>query len=303
MLAPVGLAVVLAVPDPYDVYDRARSRWASQSYPRYLSYDVRISGTTFSRVVTNTYTSFADTLSNEIHVRATSQEEAAQPYVPRGINVNAKLKITYSRHTQLSNPSADGDVHASKTMNVTQRDQFDLLGVPLLSPTYSFGLAPRPVSEPIRSQGTSGTLKTIAAVTAVGRDYDIRYAGTESIGGVSCYHLHLTPRRAPAVYRLRQLWIDSQDFLTRQALVQGNFTTGPGPALPWLVRFASVDNRMYIEDETAMAPVKYLGRAYSSVSVTFENVRAVDTPGSWALSMFRTSGDVLLLSLYVFVCI
>ena len=51
---------------------------------------------------------------------------------------------------------------------------------------------------------------------------------------------------------------------------------------------------MYVQNEIAMVPFKHLGRTYSNVTIAFENVRPVDTPGSlWMLSMFRTSGDVL----------
>jgi hypothetical protein len=50
----------------------------------------------------------------------------------------------------------------------------------------------------------------------------------------------------------------------------------------------------YIQDESAMTPVKYLGRTYSNVTIAFENVQPRDRLGSlWTLSMFRTSGDVL----------
>lgn len=86
MIAAVTLALAIATPDPYAVYPRARSRWASQVYPPFLSYVVRISGTEASRGITNTYQSFVDTADNAITVRATRAEEAAHPYVPHGVN-------------------------------------------------------------------------------------------------------------------------------------------------------------------------------------------------------------------------
>ncbi|HKU68881.1 MAG TPA: hypothetical protein VJP85_13995 [Candidatus Baltobacteraceae bacterium] len=292
MLTAALLTAALAAPDPYDVYARARERWAVQLYPHYLSYDVKISGVRGGTIVTNTYASLADTQGGAIHVRATSAEESAHPYVPRGIDLKANLKISYSRHTQLSHPSAGGDVNISKTMRVTQREQYDLLGVPLLSPAYSFGLTPaQTISQ--RQPAPQG-LRTIASITAVRRDYDIRYAGTGSIDGTACYRLQLAPRREPAVFRLRELWIDAHDFTTRQAIVQGNFTAGPSPALPWRIRFAVVGTAMYVEDETAMEPLNYLGRTFANVTVAFENVQPQGSAGSlWMLSMFGTSGDVL----------
>jgi hypothetical protein len=292
MLPVFGIVTAVANPDPYALFARARARWAAQQYPHYLSYTVRISGVEGDRTVTNTYASFTDTQTGAIRVHATSAEEAAQPYVPRGVNFNATLKISYSRHTQLSQPSADGDVHAAKTMNVTQREQYDLLGVPMLSPTYSFGLTPAGTAEKTQTAAPP-SLKTIASLTAVHRDYNVRFDGIEPIDGVACYRLKLTPRGSPAVYRLREVWIEPSAGTTRQALLQGNFTEGPAPALPWLVHFALLDGAMYIRSESALQPVSYLGRTYTNVTVSFERVQTIESPGLWSLSLFRTSGDVL----------
>lgn len=292
------LAVAMPGPDPYDIFARARERWARQSYPRYLSYAVVISGDSTAGRVTNTYASFADTRSGTINVRAVSAEEAAHPYVPHGTSVNVKLKISYTRHPKLfSAPGAegdDGDIHVSKNVRVTKREQYDLLGIPLLSPTYSFGLLPQGAApQNVQAMPPPG-LKTIASVTAVRRDYDIAYDGTDAVDGAACYHLALTPRRDPAHFRLRELWIDEQRYATRQARVQGNFTAGPGPTLMWLIHFADVGSVTYITREDAMQPLRYLGRTYSSVSVAFSMIQSAAAPDiTWSLSMFKTSGDIL----------
>lgn len=277
----------------YGIFAAARAHWAAQSYPRYLSYNVQITGTSAAGNVVNTYVSQADTLDDTIHVRATSVEEAAHPYVPHGVNFHVKLKISYSRHTQLSQPSADGDVHAAKTVNVTPPSQYDVFGVPMLSPAYSFGLRSDPLAGN-KSPLAAPALKTIASVTAVRRDYNVSYNGEETVDGAPCYVLTLAPLRKPEVYRLRELWIDELTFQTHQALLQGNFTEGPGPSLPWRVRFTEIEGATYIEDETARAPVHYLGHKYASVTVSFQNIEPTEAPGSlWALSLFSTRGDVL----------
>jgi hypothetical protein len=75
-------------------------------------------------------------------VRATSLEEAVHPYAPHG-NFNTKLSISYTRHPKpFFAPSIDGggDIHVSKTIYVSRKEQSDVLGIPMLSPTYSFGL-------------------------------------------------------------------------------------------------------------------------------------------------------------------
>lgn len=298
MFSSLLFAAALASPDPYALYARARDRWAQQSYPRYLSYSVVISGDGTAATVTNTYVSFVDTLSGTINVRATSVEEAAHPYVPHGADVNVKLKVSYTRNPKIfSPPSVDGDngdIHVSKTVRVTKRQQYDLLGVPLLSPTYSFGLRPDEPLRPNVSTTPPPGLKTIASITAVRRDYDIAYGGVEPLDGTACYHLTLTPRRDPAHFRLRGLWIDEQSYATRQALVQGNFTAGPGPTLPWLIRFAQIDNATYVTREDALQPIRYLGHRYSNVSVTFGDLRSAGAPDiTWRLALFETSGDIL----------
>ena len=298
MFSSLFFAAAIGSPDPYAIYARARDRWAQQSYPRYLSYSVVISGDGPAGIATNTYASFVDTVSGTINVRATSIEEAAHPYVPHGANLNVNLKISYTRHPKLfSPPTADGDngdIHVSRTVRVTKREQFDLLGVPRLSPTYSFGLRPDEAVQRSASTTPPPGLKTIASITAVRRDYDIAYAGIQAIDGTPCYHLTLAPRRDPEHFRLRELWIDAQSYTTRQALVQGNFTTGPGPALPWLIHFGEIDNATYVTREEALHPLRYLGRTYSNVSVRFADLQSAAAPDiTWRLSLFETSGDIL----------
>lgn len=298
MFTALALAATVSGPDPYEIYARARGFWAAQRYPHYLSYRVRISGDLPASTVTNTYASFADTLADVVHVRATSAEEAANPYVPHGTNVDVKLKVSYTRHPKLfSGASADGDngdIHISKTVHVTQAQQQDILGVPLLSPAYSFGLRPGDPQERGGNASPAPGLKTIAAVTASRRDYAIRYDGVQTVSGIACYHLALTPLRDPAQLRLRELWIDTRNFATRQARLQGNFTAGPGPTLAWNISFAEHGGALYIQSEDAAQPVHYLGRTYAGVRVTFDDVQAAAAPDfTWSLSLFKTSGDVL----------
>ena len=297
-LAALGLAAAVSGPDPYAIYARARSRWAAQVYPRYLSYVVQISGRTPDAAVTNAYDSFADTATNAIHVRATSAQEAANPYVPHGVSVKAKLKISYNRSAHLFSPPSvngdDGDIHLSKTVQVTRREHYDLLGIPLLSPAYSFGMAPSALPVDGSNPTPAPDLKTIAVVTASKREYAIRYEGATEIDGAPCYHLALEPLRDPSSYRLRELWIDERTFATRRARVQGNFTAGVGPTLPWRIDFAVDRDVMYVSDERALAPVRFLGRTYEDVTVAFEDVEAASVENSlWNLTLFSTSGDVL----------
>jgi len=299
---PVAVApgATAAAPDPYAVFSRARSRWSAQAYPRYLTYAVRISAVENGREVTNTFSSFADTPERSINVRATSAEELAHPYVPRGVTIHSKITLSYAGKPVLgAAPTVDGGpatIKVTKNMRNSLPEQYEILGVPQLSPAYSFGMALQPAFSMRQPEpaSTETPLKTIVAVTAVQRDYDIAYAGVAAVDGVPCYHLQLSPRRDPGVFRLRELWIDESGFATRQALIQGNFTEGPGPRLRWLIRFTTVDGLTYIGDETALGTVRYIGHTYSKITVAFTGIQSTEAPSAtWSLTMFKTSGDVL----------
>jgi hypothetical protein len=299
MLVAVAPGATAEAPDPYAIFSRARSRWSAQAYPRYLSYSVRISALEHGREITNTFASLADTSEHSIKVRATSDEEIAHPYVPHGVTIHSKITLSYAGKPVLgAAPTVDGGpatIKVTKNMRNSLPEQYEILGVPQLSPAYSFGIALQsalPMPQP--APASTIPLKTIAAVTAVQRDYDIAYAGMAAVDGAPCYHLRLSPRRDPGVFRLRELWIDESGFATRQALVQGNFTEGPGPRLRWLIHFTTVDGLTYIGDETALGTVRYIGHTYSNLTVAFTGIQSTAAPGTmWLLTMFKTSGDVL----------
>lgn len=300
MLVAVAPGATAEAPDPYAIFSRARSRWSAQAYPRYLTYSVRISAMENGREVSNTFASFADTSQRSIKVRATSSEELAHPYIPHGVAIHSKITLSYAGKPVLgAAPTVDGGpatIKVTKTMRNSPPEQYDIFGVPELSPAYSFGLALQStpsMQQPVPAS-TETPLKTIAEVTAVQRDYDITYGGVDDVDGAACYHLRLSPRRDPGVFRLRELWIDEEGFATRRALIQGNFKEGPGPRLRWLIHFTTIDGLTYISDETAFGTVRYIGHAYAHLTVAFTGIQSSGAPGTmWSLAMFKTSGDVL----------
>jgi hypothetical protein len=285
-----------APPEPYAIFARARSYWSSQAYPAQLSYLVTISGTAGGSTITNTYESSVNTLTGDISVHATSREEAAHPYVPHGVTVKASIHLGYAGKATLgAAPSVEPNdtIGVTKTIRVSKMQQFDLLGVPVLSPAYGFGLAAARLPDRSALPPLPG-LKTIASVSVTRRDYDIRYLDDAAIGGKPCYHLQLTPLRDPSKYRLREIWLAEDTYAPQQALIQGNFTAGPSPRLPWMIHFTTTGSVTYVASETAQSPVTYLGRTYTNVTITFGDIAAVTIPDSLsAFSLFRTSGDVL----------
>jgi hypothetical protein len=177
----------------------------------------------------------------------------------------------------------------------------DFLGVPMISPTYAFGLAKfvpmQPPHKPtdaelvaeIRKQfhdpnprarvmptPTPSGLPEIADVTAYKRDYVISLAGEDLVNGHTCYHLALQPVHNAGRYRLRDVWVDESTFATERLKESMNFVNGPGTDVPWTVDFADIGGAHYVSTEHADAPMSYRGLIYTSASVRFENIVAAD---------------------------
>jgi len=65
--------------------------------------------------------------------------------------------------------------------------------------------------------------KTIAAVSAKARSYDVAFDGSETVGGVDCYRLELKPLGDPERYPLRQLWVGKADSQIRRLTYEWDF--------------------------------------------------------------------------------
>ena len=290
-LAPIVLAMLsvkapkTSAPgtDPYRIFARAQTYWEQQTYPAYLQYDVAVTVEEGGSARTERYQSDDDLVNHQIRVDGVSDWQRTHPPSGRGVNVSLFF-------VPLSKPEPP----------------VDFLGVPVLAPTYSFGMAgpaqsaasrardpkelvaeirrefhdPNPRAAPANDQqagaatGKSGALPEIAHVFARDRNYDIVLAGIESVDTHSCFHLELTPLRDPGRYRLRELWIDRSTFATWKLREALNFVRGPGTSVPWTVRFADENGAHYIAGESADAPMSYGGEIYTAAHVRFENIRS-----------------------------
>jgi hypothetical protein len=151
----------------------------------------------------------------------------------------------------------------------------DLLGEPLLTPTYSFGIGY--ASPPATAEPAVASLPVIAVVSAQKPEYRVVLAGTPTVEGVQTYDLKLTPLRNPGGNRLRELWIGIADDLPRRASISGNFTNAPMVDVPWTVDFSVAEGVPYIVRETA-AGTLYLPhrRVVRQAVVAFQDVRPAD---------------------------
>jgi hypothetical protein len=273
------MAILLA--DPYAIFAQARERWESARYPSQLAYDVVVSVTHRGTASTSHYHLYYDSRANSVKVNAVSDEELAHPYTPHGINTffnffGGAIPMSAPQHT------------------------FDFLGVPILAPNYSFGIAPyiaasssidsaelvREIRREFHDPPKPGTpaaanspLKTIASVDVVRRHYVIELNGTTLVDAHQDYDLRLRPVRDPGAYRLREVWIDTQTFATDRLISQGNFVHSGMTGVPWTVTFRQLDGAPYIASESTAQSFTLDRSAYDSASVSFENVRATRLPG------------------------
>lgn len=270
-----------AAPDPYSIYQNAQAFWLSQRYPAYLAYDVAVQVVQGGVVRIERYQSSFDATDGSIWVDAVSDYEHAHPYVPPG-----GLNFFIQTH-QIGKPE----------------EPIDFIGVPILAPTYTFGMAPFIAQAPPSQQSDAqivgevraafhdpypvgrtpppappDALPQIAHLIVARRIYTISLIGEESVEGHQCYHLTLRPLHDPGRYRLRDLWIDERSGATWRLQEALNFVDGPGTTVAWTVSFANEDGVQYIAQESANAPVRYEHLTYANVVVSFENVHAVTLP-------------------------
>ncbi|HEY8314158.1 MAG TPA: hypothetical protein VIG51_08260 [Candidatus Baltobacteraceae bacterium] len=287
---------------PYSIYGRARDVWMAQRYPAYLAYTIAVNVDEKGVPKANHYHSVYDALHDVVHVDAISDEERTAPHVPTGVNFHLRPKRQF--HTivdkRVGNPE----------------EAVDFLGIPLLAPNYSFGIAPYVAPQQtangddlvraIRQQfkdpmpaakaqelNTDGHLKEIASVSTTLREYAITLDGVESLGNRDTYHLSLRPTRDPGRFRLRELWIDTQTFETAQLVTAGNFTV-PQAMVPWTVTFDDVDGVRYISSETANAPVSIGPHTYDRASISFQAIAPTQWSPLWVSAFTSTSNKAMI---------
>jgi hypothetical protein len=252
--------------DPYATFLRARSAVTSAQYPYKVDYTIAVTGLDGATARGNHYraTSYPD--ENRVSVAPISQEEAASPpSVPHGFNFAFTIGICGGRCDTGSGSIVIPAGHPPPSP--------DLLGVPLLAPTYMFGLAYQRQSDRSTQPDAHASFPVIAVVSSNVRDYAVTLVDSPVVDGVPSYHLRLKPLRKPKENRLRELWIDASDYLPRRAVVAGNFTLAPFVDVPWTVDFSVIAGAPFIREESA-GETLYLAhrRVVRDARISFENL-------------------------------
>jgi hypothetical protein len=239
--------------DAWSIFMHTRSAVTSVQYPWRLDYTIAVSGLDGNKPTSDHYGASCDPAEGKIRVFSISDERLKQPppTVPHGFNF-------FVQTHPVGHPAADQD----------------LIGEPLIAPTYMFGL--RYEGLPFNTKPITGTpdLAVIATVSTQARDYRVSFVGIERLDDVETYNLRLRPLRKPKDYRLRELWVGTGDFLPRRAIVAGNFTIAPLVDVPWTVDFSVIDGAPFIVRETA-GQTLYLShrRVVRNAIISFENIR------------------------------
>jgi hypothetical protein len=272
---PLTLCLVLARnasadPSAYQIFERARRVLQAQSYPDPIFYRTIVHVSEGAKDEEEHFHAAAFS-SEDVRVEGVSDEEQAAPHQSRGLNFKISFSIGWNTGSGGQTETVTKDAHRIEASP-------DYLGVPLISPSYSFGLTSETDESPTPSPLSSPSLRTIATVRANDRVYNVTLLGMETISGLYTYHLHLEPISRPRHYRIRELWVDVYTYQIVQLQTQGNFTNAPMTDVPWLVTFQNVDGSFYIEKETALEPlVFHHNRTFTAASISFADIHASDT--------------------------
>jgi hypothetical protein len=231
-----------------EIFSRTRAAFVARQYPPTIKYKVRVSGLRDGTWTGRSYSSYERWPSTTVIARDISDEEIADPAHPHGF----ALKIA--------------GVTTGETVNP------DILGIPKLAPTYSFGLGATP--KPEASPGSPASLRTIGTVLAASRNYDVRLLGEESVDGTLAWHLRLRPIGNRGKYRLRDLWVEESDYQTIRLRTDGNFTGEATGAGLWTVEYSQIGGSWYLVSEVSNGPVDTADGTYEHVALQFTDIEA-----------------------------
>lgn len=257
-----------AIPNPEAIFERARTTLSEMAYPPLLDYRIAVTLHAGGTSRTDHYSGEVEPATGECRVHSFSVEEAANPYVPSGINVYFGLSAgAGSGHNGIGVAPPPEIPIVRKNVNPTPAPV--TFGIPDISPLYSFGI--RAGGRQLANDDDASTLKTIGRVIVLGRRYNVRLIGRVPLDGVDAYHLGLDPLTDPNRDRLRDLWVGASTYDVLQARIAGNFTDKPASTVPWLIHFVTVGGATYIGTETAEAPLPNTPLTFDEVTISFDD--------------------------------
>ena len=241
------------------VFDRARDVLRTLRYPSFISFIVHVRSNVSGAPFAESFRSIVRSQDDIVLTHKTPIESTSKPDNPYG----TAFKILGFR----------AETHS-------KGHQEEPFGVPQISPLYSFGLRPygevlplppTPIPEP-------SDLRSLGTIEAVAREYNVTLVGLEKYRVRWTYHLQLQPRERPDVYRLREMWVDTQTFVPWKLLSKGIFPKGPAAQVPWIVTYTMLRGYWVMAEESTTAPLRIggflqgsTGRGYQGLTYAFSD--------------------------------
>jgi hypothetical protein len=265
-------------PDPDQIFRSARKAWSLINYSRYATYTVAVKFRNGETNVARHYDAIADLRRDIVFARTFSHEEIANPSIPHGISL--RLGSVNGQGGALANNEPNGD----------------RIGPVALSVNYSFGISLLPQKTAVVSSGKEiqfpPNLPIIGTTSTLTHDYAVKLMDTPD--GGKTYHLGLEPTHDPGRLRLRQMWVDTQTFVTKRILISGNFNQNPYETVPWLIEFKRIGGADYITTETAEAPLEFDDNTtLPNVTIAFENLKLLSAMPQYGSVGANDSSDAL----------
>jgi len=242
--------------DPQAIFAAARKAWAFTNYPRYANYLVGVRYTNGAVHMVRHWQTLEDLRRDIVFAHSFSQEETANPTTPTGTNVGM----------------------LGMTVNVPDED--DPIGPLALAVTYDFGISlnerPTQVLQLGSQFNAPDRYPVIGSTGTLAKTYDVRLI--EMLDGGKTYHLGLTPVKDPKRFRLREMWVSADTYITQKILIAQNFSKPPFTDVAWIVTFKQIDGGPYIDEERAQGPLDF-GESGSleNVTISFENIASTST--------------------------
>jgi hypothetical protein len=253
----------------------------NDDYARYAKYDVVVSFTNGARHV-DSWATTEDMTHASVYADNFSQQERENPFTPTGVNVGigANLPDASARSFGANNGIPNTDTAVSAVVN-KEGDSSDPVGPVAFAIDQNFGLTdPRPyvvVHEGETFSSRADGFTTIGR-TRINEPPRYHVVLADTTGNVA--HLTLTPLRDPFRNRLRELWVETDTGIVRQAIVAGVGDRSPIADGKFRITFMQVQGGTYISKIESITPIHFGDDDdVSDLTFTFENlVLTSDSP-------------------------
>jgi len=219
--------------DAQAIYLKALGVLRTLTYPRYISFVVTTGSIIGGKPFVESFRSLVKADTDVVVTHAIPFASTNVPESPYGFNIPILTAL----------------------LRRGPRRSFDEpFGTPEISPLYSFGLRRLTIPdaenpEPLPSPNSD--VPSLGRVMSVAHYYDVSLVGIEPYGPRYAYHLRLAPVSDPGVYRVRDLWVDTQAFVIWKLRSAGIFDGGEASAASWDATYSVVDGHWLLATESS----------------------------------------------------